>query len=482
MDNYRYVQENEKYVIYDGDTTLKTPAGNTVTTNYRPLADRIVLDLTKFGYSFHSSSSILAWHFTMIDNFSKMSHEEVEQLLQSSFLGQPDWTCVEAHGTAWRRAFGDVGTRYHRIRAWLHDATIMQMTAACCIGNAYESLNMAFSLAMIMETYTDESRDAKLNELAQMVADTMQFGSYSDIYTDFKTFELYYGIHLQENGPILSDFVEEDDDENDDEDLDLADLEGESVEIEALVGRNFYHYTDYEVDAVQPLVFPVSDFEINNSEDDAENDNEENSEENLPELADYLPDDCWVKRYVDDNDPSTCYLLYLVLDEDGVIQSVGCLSETTQLFGGGGFFFMIPGLEMSGSKFYDEEIVPPEKVMEDAKRLMERPVLPSGFSFIGRRLPQEMIDEGGNGGSNTNYTFALQSAYRSAYTHLSIDTSEDGIIEDFSYSSYQSSGSTYGDMFSRPVLLSDKREEAVDMLLYIFDKYSDEELKQIGVS
>lgn len=112
MANYRYAQENEKYVIYDGDTTLKTPAGNTVTTLYKPLAERIVLDLTKFGYSFHSSSSILAWHFTMIDNFARMSHEQVEQLLQSSFLTQPDWTCIEAHGSAWQRAFGDIGTRY----------------------------------------------------------------------------------------------------------------------------------------------------------------------------------------------------------------------------------------------------------------------------------------------------------------------------------------------------------------------------------
>ena len=143
---------------------------------------------------------------------------------------------------------------------------------------------------------------------------------------------------------------------------------------------------------------------------------------------------------------------------------------------------MIPGMEMTGAKSYDEELFAPEKVLEDAKRLLNRPSLPLDFSFIGKRLPQEMIDEGGNGGSNTNYTFALQSAYRSAYTHLSIDTNEDGIIEDFYYSSYQSSGSAYGDMFSRPVQLGDKKEEAIDMLLYIFDKYSNEELGQLGLS
>ena len=33
------------------------------------------------------------------------------------------------------------------------------------------------------------------------------------------------------------------------------------------------------------------------------------------------------------------------------------------------------------------------------------------------------------------------------------------------------SGSAYGDMFSRPVIYSDRREEAMDMLLYIYDQY-----------
>ena len=90
-----------------------------------------------------------------------------------------------------------------------------------------------------------------------------------------------------------------------------------------------------------------------------------------------------------------------------------------------------------------------------------------------------MIDEGGNGGSNTEYTYALQSAHRLAYTHMSVETSEDGIIESFSYSSYQSSGSAYADMFSRPVACSDRQDEAIDMLLYIYDMYTNEELEKI---
>ena len=63
--------------------------------------------------------------------------------------------------------------------------------------------------------------------------------------------------------------------------------------------------------------------------------------------------------------------------------------------------------------------------------------------------------------------------------HRSVDTAEDGIIEGFSYSTYQSSGSEYGYMFSRPTCISDRKYEALDMLLYIYDKYTDEELKEI---
>ena len=72
-----------------------------------------------------------------------------------------------------------------------------------------------------------------------------------------------------------------------------------------------------------------------------------------------------------------------------------------------------------------------------------------------------MIEGGGNGGSDTEYVYALQSAYRLAYMHMTVDTEEDGTIEDFNYSTYQSSGSSYGDMFSRPVLYSDRADEAI---------------------
>lgn len=484
MATYSYKAEGDRYIIYEDDHVLTTPAGNKVGTLYKHLADRIILDLERYGMNVRSASSILAWHFTMIDNFAPMGHERVEQIMGNSFLTHVDWTCRERYGAGWGKIFGDWGDRREYLEQWLSKATLMQMTAACCIGNAYESLNLALVLALILEKYEGEARDEKLGEVAQLIADTYQFGSYDDIFNDFKTFELYYGIHLDEDGKILDEIVPESNDEDDEEELNMDDLTKYSVTVNQLIGRNFYHYTDCEVDEDQPAEFPLGDLELDESEDEEDEDEDKASDEDDEDdedeeegLADYLPDDCWVKRFVDDDDPNTCYLLYLVVGKVGSIEDSGCIEETTQRMGGGGSFFMIPGMDLGGSKSYGYASYPPEKVTDDLKLLFKGRSIPLDFSFIGKQLPQNMIDESGNGGSNTDYIYARQSAYRLAYMHMSVDTTEEGIIEGFSYSSYQSSGSGYGDMFSRPVRYSDRRDEAADMLLHIYDMYSDEEFK-----
>lgn len=490
MSNYSYKQENDRYVIYDGDIALTTPGGNNVTTLYEPLAKRIVQDLERFGMNFRSAASILAWHFTMIDNFAPMGHARVEQVMANSFLSHVDWTCRERYGSGWARTFGTWSERQVYIEQWLSKATLMQMTAACCIGNAYESLNLALALAVVLEKYDGDEREEKLTEVAQLIADTYQFGSFEDIFNDFKTFELYYGIHLVENGPILEDIVPESDEDDDEEEIDVDDLSEFSVTVEQLIGRNFYHYTDCELDESQPAAYDFSELVLDESDDENEDDDEEEGDEDAYEdededdesegLADYLPDDCWVKRFVDDDDPNTFYLLYIVLNEDGEIEDSGCIEETSQQMGGGGFFFMIPGMEMPSVKSYDYNSYPPEKVIDDLRLLFKGRALPLDFSFVGKRLPQVMIDEGGNGGSDTEYTYAIQSAFRLAYMHMSVDTTEDGVVEDFSYSTYQSSGSAYGDMFSRPTCFSDRKDEAMDMLLHIYDMYTDEELQKMA--
>lgn len=478
MGNYYYKSENNKFIIYDGDNVLTTPSGKAVVTIYETLAKRIVFDLERYGMNFRSISSILSWHFTMIDNFAPREHAEVEDILFNSFLTRNDWTCRERHGADWSRVFGSWNERQHCIEQWLKKATHMQMTAACCIGNAYESINLAFVLAVVLENYEDEERDAQLRNVAQLLADTYEFGPFDDIYDSFKTFELYYGIHLKTDGAIACYAFPNKCEDDEFSDLDIDVLDEYQVTTEQLVGRNYYHYTNCQVDENQPAKHPIGDINLSDveyyDEEDCEED-DEHEEDSSSELKELLPEDCWVKRIVDEEDPHTCYLIYLVV-EDGYIEDSGCIEENSQSFGGGSFFFTIPGMDLEGEKTYEYNSYPPEFVVDELRLLLKGKSIPLDFAFIGKRLPQKIINAGGNGGSNTEYTYALQSAYRMAYMHMSVDTSEDGIIEDFTYSTYRSTGNSYGDMFSRPESLSDRTDEAMDMLLYIYDKYTDEEL------
>ena len=82
------VEGHYVFVRYENDepSIVNTPAGNMVQTIYPDLAERILNDLDRFGYDFHSPESILAWHFTMIDNFAEMDHARVEAILDQSFL------------------------------------------------------------------------------------------------------------------------------------------------------------------------------------------------------------------------------------------------------------------------------------------------------------------------------------------------------------------------------------------------------------
>lgn len=482
MSQYSYKFEDERYVIYENSSPLTTPSGNIVTTLYEPLADRILLDLNRYGMNFRSASSILSWHFTMIDNFAEMGRKRVIETMIDSFLTHIDWTCLENHGKPWFKRFGDWYNRRVSIAQWLSEITLMQLTAACCIGNAYESLNISLTLALIVENYTGGERDNHLREVAHLIADTYQFGDFEEIYYDFKTFEMYYGFHFEEDGATLNGII--DICEDSDEELDIDDLTGHSVTIEQLIGRNFVHYINFEPDENLSTSVSVDALKLDISTEDEYIESDDENEDEFGEddcdendyLGDYLPDDCWVKRYVDDEDPDICYLMYMVVNDDGSIEDSGCIEETTSRFGGGGLFFMIPQLSYSSSITYDYTSYPCDKVLDDLHLLFSGKFISNNFTFIGKKLPQSMIDAGGNGGSNTNYTFALQSAYRLAYMHMSIDTDEQGIINQMHYSTYQSSGNAYGDMFSRPVSLSDRADEAMDMLLHIYDMYADDEL------
>lgn len=200
-------REKEYYFTYTGGNKLdyvKTPSGLRVHTPYRELAERILKDLEKYGYNYRSADTILSWQFTFLENFSSMSHEQLEQVLDQCFLQKPDWTfAVNQNNKDWITSFGREPERKAMIRKWLSKCTNMQMTAACCIGNAYHSLNIAFVLAEMMEKweFIDESVD--FNNLTNLIANNSTYGPSSVLVSDFRTFELYYGLHYKENGNII---------------------------------------------------------------------------------------------------------------------------------------------------------------------------------------------------------------------------------------------------------------------------------------
>ncbi len=506
MSEFSYRLENGLYVIYNTESgeRIKTPeGGNVITTPYEPLAKRIVRDLGRYGMDYHSTESVLAWHFSLLDRIEQMGHEGFQKAMENSFLRREDWTCRANYFPGWHHFFGDWDERIEYIRQWLTEATLMQMTAACCIGNAYESINVAFTLALVLEKYKDEARDRKLKELAAILSLEGSLGQAPGIYNDCKTFELYYGFHLAENGPIIKkmmmncddnwfDEVPDDDDDLDidiwgGDTLDVNNLTQYNVSVEQLIGRNFYHYSNGEQDDEQPAMFEFADLDLDLFDDECEEDEDEanniyedeikdNERRAIEELWSCLPEDCWVKRFVDDEDPNLCYLLYLVLDDDGNIENSGCIAEIAKFTRLNPAFAIVPGLKIPREKSYETIDFPPDKITDDLEMLFQGRSLPLDFSFVGKKLPQKMLDRGGNGGSSTEYTYALQSAYRLAYMHMSIYTDTNGIVDDFSYASYQSYGNAFGDMVTRPVSYSDRQDEALDMMLYLYDMYSEEEL------
>lgn len=473
---YTLVKYDGLYFFFDNTldkpTPISTPGGTMLKTSYIDLADRIMTDLQKFGPMCMSAESILPWHYTMVENFARMEHSEVESMLDACFMQKNDWTYDCCQEEEWKNIFGRQTERVKDIREWLSKCTHMQMTAACCIGNAYHSINVAYVLASIMEKYIGKERKNQFRILADIIAENSFYGPASDMVNDFANFDLYYGIHLNEDGPIINDenISLENNSEND----------GFDITIEQLIGRNYYHYTDGEKDDEQPYVLShdLSSMLSEEDEEDEEETDEDESEEDddcYNELADNLPDDCWVKKLcVTEDDNVEYYLVALEVDKDKVVGTTILHDEVSRM--GGGMFF-IPGMSMPESHSYEEiEIDDCEAVKSEIKSLKRGRFIPKEYSFVGKKLPAEIIENDKYNGDDTEYMLCLQSAHRLAYMDLFISTDEDGVIEDFSdYTTYQSSGSSYGDMFSRPHGLDDKNEEAIDMLLYIIDKYTDEE-------
>lgn len=173
------------------NTVVTTPNGNKLTADTEELAERIVCDLNEYGPEYMGSDSILPWQYTFVDNFSKMDRDKVAGIIADSFLHDPDWTlAVDNEGL--RVIFGSEEVRMQEMRDWLSELDNKQLTAVCCIGNAYESINIAYIFAKYLIEYNSDVLSSKIEELGRLIeALTGEFFAL-DIISDFETFKLYY--------------------------------------------------------------------------------------------------------------------------------------------------------------------------------------------------------------------------------------------------------------------------------------------------
>ena len=471
-EKYGLWESNGKYLFCTTDknnpVVFTTETNRTVMTSYRALAEAMLEDLDDFGSQSNDQASIAKWQMDLTNDYIQMKVSAFADIIKKECFGDSDWTESIEKQDAWTLFFKNTLPEENVMETWIDKCTHMQLNAILHVFRALGSARIALSIARLMESCRVEEIEEKLKILTKWIVDNSDYSSYyvSKIISNFK---LYYGIHLKEDGKIFDSPIIYEEEQF---------FVGRKVSEEILIGRNYYLYEDGEQVENQPDHYTPEDISLYDSPDEEEDEEDDEEDEDSDEplydtLEDLVPQRCWIRRISAHEDGQESYFLIAVtVDDDYTITEVACIQETVSQQGGG-FFFFTPGLfDQTSSSEYDEMMYYPASVFDELAFLVLGRALKSGFSIIGKPIPQKMID------NDEDSSFALQSGYRSAYMHMNIE-SDDDCFTDLEYSTYQSSNSAYGDMFSRPQTTNDRKDEAVDMLLYIIDQYSDCEWREI---
>ncbi len=194
--SYSLSQDGAYWFISDNGSPVMTPGGRRVETLYRPVALRLVSDLERFGMRFSVPGSSVPWHFAFLDSYGPMGPEKSREVLEECFLEYQDWSFEPDLGDEWERCFGTWPDRKDRMAEWLGRLDGMQLTAAGCIGNAYHSLNLAYTLAVISEGHDGPERPEQYSRLADLVSRNTPFFAHGDMEADFRLFDLYYNAAI----------------------------------------------------------------------------------------------------------------------------------------------------------------------------------------------------------------------------------------------------------------------------------------------
>ena len=207
--DYTIVQNEDRYEIHCDGEPLTTPYGKVVQTLYLPLAERLLKDWKEQGYdSYTEATSILSYHFTMVENFSRLSHEEILNML-NSMNWEKEWSlqpCPSPDPHVWMKwvcYFGVYGKKEDLIREWLSNQTEMQLVASTCVYNAFMSYNVAFFMASVVEDLPKSKHMKAIKDFYGFYSMFDPMFDFVEVWEIFECFRLYYGIHFKEDGKHL---------------------------------------------------------------------------------------------------------------------------------------------------------------------------------------------------------------------------------------------------------------------------------------
>ena len=192
---YKSKKADEWVIICKNDRELLTPGKRVVKTKYQALADRLILDLKKYGEDPTNPLSIVAFHYPMIDFFSDGSRGELERSISIGLDRGSDWTleCPSAEPNFWMRwigVFGNGQQQSEEGKKWLSQISPMQLCAVCIIGKVLESVNIPFIVATKL-------KPSALKSFAKEIEKHYPYVSAKDLAVYFDNYLFYFNVEKE---------------------------------------------------------------------------------------------------------------------------------------------------------------------------------------------------------------------------------------------------------------------------------------------
>lgn len=186
-------QDSWFYLEQDG-RQLTTPGGKPVRTMFKELADRLVVDLEKYGEDPGDPVSLVAFHYAMIEFFLNTPREQSEAQYLIGFDPKWDWTMTCPSGNpemmmAWMGLFG-LGVQMEEAKRWVNTLTEMQLCAATVIGAYFESVSIPYLMATVLNDFDAK----KLKKYVKAISKYYPIGSVEDATKALENFKFYFNV------------------------------------------------------------------------------------------------------------------------------------------------------------------------------------------------------------------------------------------------------------------------------------------------